>query len=175
MEVREQSTFQLDAEHQDFKEVCDRFVRNEVLPRVAEAEEGGFPADLWPKLAEAGLLGVGHPEEYGGTGGGVLALALLSESLAQASGGLAITPLVSAYMASPHLARFGTEEQKRDYLEGVLHGTMVAAIAVTEPGAGSDVVGLQSRAKPVDDGWLISGSKVFITNAGFADFILVAA
>lgn len=168
-------TFQLDDEHREFKAVCDRFVRNEMLPLVARAEAEGFPAELWPKLAAAGLLGVGHPEEYGGTGGGVLALAILSESLAHASGGMAVTPLVSSYMAAPHLARYGDEAQKSEYLAPILAGGKVAAIAVTEPAAGSDVVGLQTRAKPVDGGWQLSGSKVFITNAGIADVIVVAA
>lgn len=169
------ASFELDSEHREFKEVCDRFVRNELIPRVVEAEENGFPAELWPKLAAAGLLGVGQPEEYGGTGGGVLALAILSESLAHSSGGLAITPLVSSYMAAPHLARYGNEAQKEEYLRGALAGEKVAAIAVTEPAAGSDVAGLKTRASPTEGGWLLSGSKVFITNAGLADVIVVAA
>jgi acyl-CoA dehydrogenase/citronellyl-CoA dehydrogenase len=168
-------SFDLDEEHRQFKEVCDRFVGNELIPRVSEAETHGFPPELWRKMADAGLLGVGHPEEYGGTGGGVLALAILSEALAMASGGLAITPLVSSYMASPHLARFGDAGQKERYLAGVLRGEMVAAIAVTEPGAGSDVAGISTRATPTDGGWSLSGSKVFITNAGLADVIIVAA
>jgi acyl-CoA dehydrogenase/citronellyl-CoA dehydrogenase len=173
--VETAGAFALDQEHRDFKEVCDRFVRSELIPRVSEAEAAGFPADLWPRMADAGLLGVGHPEEYGGTGGGVLALAILSEALAMASGGLAITPLVSSYMASPHLARFGSEGQKERYLAGVLRGEMVAAIAITEPGAGSDVAGISTRARRTEDGWSIGGSKVFITNAGLADFTIVAA
>jgi len=168
-------TFALDDEHRQFKEVCDRFVANELLPRVATAEARGFPAELWPKLADAGLLGVGHPERYGGTGGGVLALAILSEALAMASGGLAITPLVSSYMAAPHLARFATAEQQERYLAPVLAGEAVAAIAVTEPGAGSDVAAIATRAVPVEGGWSLRGSKVFITNAGLADFLIVAA
>lgn len=174
-QVSAAGTFELDDEHRQFKEVCERFVANEMVPRVAAAEVSGFPAELWPKLADAGLLGVGHPDEYGGTGGGVLALAILSEALALSSGGLAITPLVSSYMSSPHLARFGTEAQKERYLAGVLAGEMVAAIAVTEPGAGSDVAGLSTRATKVDGGWTLHGNKIFITNAGLADFIIVAA
>lgn len=169
------SLFDLDEVHRAFKDVCDRFVRTEMVPRVAETEVSGFPRDLWRKLADAGLLGVGHPEEYGGTGGGVLALAVLSESLAQASGGLAITPLVSSYMAAPHITRFGNEVHKREYLAGILTGNLVAAIAITEPSAGSDVAGLKTRATPVDGGWHLNGSKVFTTNAGLADVILVAA
>ena len=169
-------SFELDDDHRELSEVCRNFVEREVMPLVAAAErDGTFPAELWPKLAGAGLLGLGHPEEHGGSGGGVLALAILSEALAHASGGVAITPLVSAYMAAPHLARFGTPEQRRDFLEPVLRGEAVAAIAVTEPGAGSDVAGIRTRARADGDGWLLSGSKMFITNAGLADVIIVAA
>lgn len=168
--------FELDDDHLAFREVCRSFVQRRVKPLVREAEDSAsFPAQLWPAMAEAGLLGVGHPEEYGGTGGGVLALAILSEELARASGGVAITPLVSSYMAAPHLARFGTDVQKQTYLTPILRGEKVAAIAVTEPGAGSDVAGLRTRASRRDGGWSISGAKMFITNAGLADVLIVAA
>jgi len=173
---RQTSSFELDDDHRSFQDVCRSFVEREVKPLVREAERNReFPSSLWSGLAAAGLLGVGHPEEYGGTGGGVLALAVLSEELARACGGIAITPLVSSYMAAPHLARFGTDEQKRKYLAPILRGEQVAAIAVTEPGAGSDVAGLSSRAKRTDEGWRLSGSKMFITNAGLADVLIVAA
>ncbi|HUC00800.1 MAG TPA: acyl-CoA dehydrogenase family protein [Solirubrobacterales bacterium] len=170
------STFDLDDDHRDFREVCRNFVAKEVAPRVKEAEAAGtFPAELWPAMAAAGLLGLNHPEEYGGSGGGVLALTILSEELAHASGGLAITPLVSSYMAGPHLSRYGNEEQKERWLRPLLAGEVVAAIAVTEPGAGSDVAGLGTTAKPSDGGFVLNGTKMFITNAGLADVIIVAA
>jgi acyl-CoA dehydrogenase/citronellyl-CoA dehydrogenase len=168
--------FDLDDDHLAFREVCQTFVANEVKPRVREAEASGtFPAELWRKMAAAGLLGLGHPEELGGSGGGVLALTILSEELAHASGGLAVTPLVSSYMAGPHLARYGNDEQKERWLRPLLAGECVAAIAVTEPGAGSDVAGLSARAKAVEGGFLLNGTKMFITNAGLADVIIVAA
>jgi acyl-CoA dehydrogenase/citronellyl-CoA dehydrogenase len=168
--------FDLDEDHRDFQDVCRAFVARELKPRVRDAEAAGtFPAELWPKLAEAGLLGVGHPEEYGGTGGGALAMTILSEELARASGGLAITPLVSSYMAAPHLAKFGTAEQKERWLRPLLAGEAVAAIAVTEPGAGSDVAGIAAKASEVDGGFELRGTKMFITNAGLADVLVVAA
>jgi acyl-CoA dehydrogenase/citronellyl-CoA dehydrogenase len=170
------ASFELDDDHRAFRDVCRSFVEREVKPLVRDAERSGsFPSSLWAGLAKAGLLGVGHPEEYGGTGGGVLALTILAEELARACGGIAITPLVSSYMAAPHLARFGTSEQKTKYLAPVLRGEQVAAIAVTEPGTGSDVAGIATRATPVSDGWSISGTKMFITNAGLADVLIVAA
>ncbi|MGE5409180.1 MAG: acyl-CoA dehydrogenase family protein [Syntrophothermus sp.] len=170
------SGFDPDQDHRDFREVCRAFVAREVAPRVREAEAAGtFPAELWPAMAAAGLLGINHPEEHGGSGGGVLALAILSEELARACGGLAITPLVSSYMAAPHLARYGSEEQKERWLRPLLEGRAVAAIAVTEPGAGSDVAAIATRARPVDGGFSLTGTKMFITNAGLADLIVVAA
>jgi acyl-CoA dehydrogenase len=170
------SGFELDDDHRDFQGVCREFVAKEMAPLVREAEAAGtFPAELWPKLAAAGLLGLGHPEEYGGSGGGVLALTILSEELAHSSGGLAITPLVSSYMAAPHLARFGDAAQKQRWLAPILAGEAVAAIAVTEPGAGSDVAALSARARPVDGGYELRGTKMFITNAGLADVTIVAA
>jgi alkylation response protein AidB-like acyl-CoA dehydrogenase len=169
--------FDLDDDHLAFRDVCRSFVERELQPRVREAEDRGtFPAELWPAMAAAGLLGVGHPEEYGGTGGGVLAMAILSEALALSSGGLAITPLVSSYMAAPHLARFGTAEQKERWLRPVLEGRAVAAIAVTEPSAGSDVAGIAATARAAEGGGhVLRGTKMFITNAGLADVIVVAA
>lgn len=170
------STFDLDDDHRSFQEVCRTFVARECKPRVREAEEAGtFPVELWPAMAAAGLLGVGHPEEYGGTGGGVLALTILSEELAHASGGLAVTPLVSSYMAGPHLARYGNKEQKERWLRPLLEGKCVAAIAVTEPGAGSDVAGISATATAVDGGYQLRGTKMFITNASLADVMIVAA
>jgi acyl-CoA dehydrogenase len=170
------SSYELDADHRDFQAVCRSFVQRELKPLVRRAEAAGtFPQQAWPALARAGLLGVGQPEEYGGTGGGVLALTILSEELARSSGGLAITPLVSSYMAGPHLARFGTDEQKERYLRPILGGEAVAAIAVTEPGAGSDVAGISTSATRVDGGWVLRGTKMFITNAGLADVLIVAA
>jgi acyl-CoA dehydrogenase/citronellyl-CoA dehydrogenase len=169
-------SFDLDDDHRSFQEVCRTFVARECLPRVREAEEAGtFPPELWPAMAAAGLLGVGHPEEYGGTGGGVLALTILSEELAHSSGGLAVTPLVSSYMAGPHLARYGNEEQKERWLRPLLAGECVAAIAVTEPGAGSDVAAISAGATAVEGGYRLRGTKMFITNAGLADVMIVAA
>jgi acyl-CoA dehydrogenase/citronellyl-CoA dehydrogenase len=146
-----------------------------MLPLVEQAERDGFPKELWAKLAEADLLGVGHPEAYGGAGGGALAMTILAEALGHASGGLAVTPLVDAYMAAPHLARFGTDEQKKEFLEPVIKGEKIAAIAVTEPGAGSDVAGMSASAKSDGDDWILNGTKMFITNAGLSDFIIVGA
>lgn len=166
----------LTPDHIEFQQVCRRFVRERVAPHVPEAEENqAFPEELWAQMGQAGLLGLGFPEELGGSGGDFLSIAILAEELAKASGGLAITPLVSSYMAAPHLYRFGNKQQQERYLRPVLAGDMPAAIAVTEPGAGSDVAGISLRAVPDGDGYALRGTKLFITNGGIARVLVVAA
>jgi acyl-CoA dehydrogenase len=168
--------WELDDEHGDFRDTCRAFTDRTVRPLVAEAESTGtFPAGLWKELGAAGLLGLVTPEEFGGADGDALAVALLAEELTRASGGIAVTALVSAYMAGPHLVRSGTPEQRRRWLAPLAAGDAVAAIAVTEPGTGSDVAGIASTARRTGDGWVLDGRKMFITNAGLADVLVVAA
>jgi acyl-CoA dehydrogenase/citronellyl-CoA dehydrogenase len=169
--------FTLSDEHRVFRDVCRAFVDRDVIPRVRAAEESGtFPTELWGPLGKNGFLGIGYPEAVGGSGEpDAIAIAILSEELARSSGGVAITPLVSAYMAAPHLARYGTPEQQERYLAPVIAGTAVAAIAVTEPGAGSDVAGTATVARRDEGGYRLRGNKLFITNGGIADTLIVAA
>jgi acyl-CoA dehydrogenase/citronellyl-CoA dehydrogenase len=170
------NSFQLDADYQEFQGVCRAFVQRQVQPLVRRAEETGrFPEQLWAQLAANGFLGLGFDEALGGSGGGHLAISLFSEELSKASGGIAVTVLVSAYMAAPHLGRFGTPEQKLAYLTPVIMGKQIAAIAVTEPAAGSDVAGITAVAKRSDGGYRLRGTKMFITNGGIADYVIVAA
>ncbi|MBN9098974.1 MULTISPECIES: acyl-CoA dehydrogenase family protein [unclassified Pseudonocardia] len=169
-------TWELDDEHRDFQASCRSFVDREVRPRVDAAEASGtFPADLWKPLGAAGLLGLVTPVEHGGDDGDGLAVALLAEELARASGGIAVTALVSAYMAAPHIARYGTPAQQARWLPPLATGEAVASIAVTEPGTGSDVAGVTTTARRTDEGWVLNGRKMYITNAGLADLWIVAA
>ncbi len=169
-------SWDLDAEHRDFKAVCRTFVDRHVRPAVGEAEAlGRVPQQLWKELGAAGLLGLLTPEEHGGSGGDQLAVALLAEELARASGGIAISPLVSAYMAAPHIAVYGSAEQRAAYLPPLARGDSVAALAVTEPGSGSDVAAITTSAVRDGTGWRLNGRKMFITNAGPADVLIVAA
>ena len=102
--------WELDEEYARFRATCRDFTDREVRPLVEAAEAAGaFPDELWKRLGAAGLLGLVTPEEHGGAGGGALAVAILAEELARASGGIAVTALVSAYMAGPHLVRHGTD------------------------------------------------------------------
>jgi acyl-CoA dehydrogenase len=169
-------SWELDEVHRDFQASARAFVDRQVRPLVDHAEAvGEFPGELWKQLGSAGMLGLVTPGDLGGAGGDGLAVALLAEELARASGGIAVTALVSAYMAGPHVARNGTPEQQGLWCARIAAGDAVAAIAVTEPGTGSDVARVTSTARRTDRGWLLNGRKMFITNAGLADLIIVAA
>ncbi|NMH98724.1 acyl-CoA dehydrogenase family protein [Pseudonocardia acidicola] len=168
--------WEIDDDHAAFREMCRDFTDREVRPLVDAAEAAGaFPAELWKPLGSAGLLGLVTPESYGGSEGSALAVAIMAEELTRASGGIAVTALVSAYMAGPHLVRHGSEEQRERWLGPLAAGEAVAAIAVTEPAAGSDVAAIATRARRTDEGWVLDGRKMFITNAGVADVLVVAA
>ncbi|WP_228000190.1 acyl-CoA dehydrogenase family protein [Nocardia australiensis] len=166
----------LTPEYRAFQESCEGFTRKYVRPVVAEAEAQGHPPKaLWSEMGKARLLGLMTPEEYGGSGQDELAVALVAEELSRASGGIAVSAHVSAYMAGTHIVHYGTPEQLDTYAAAIAAGQKIAAIAVTEPGAGSDVAGISSRAIRTDSGFRINGRKMFITNAGIADVIIVAA
>ncbi|HEX5165908.1 MAG TPA: acyl-CoA dehydrogenase family protein [Thermomicrobiales bacterium] len=168
--------FELDDVHREFQQVCRDFVNEQIMPKVERAErEGQFPLELMPLMGRYGFLGLGLPEDAGGTGGDMLAIAILSEELGRSSGGIAVTPLASAYMAAPHLAKYGTPDQQQRYLLPITTGEKIASIGVTEPGAGSDVAGMRTTARETTGGYLINGTKLFITNGGFADYIVLGA
>jgi acyl-CoA dehydrogenase len=169
-------SWELDGEHEEFRASVRAFVDRHVRPVVDESEEAGRPpAALLKEMGSAGLLGLAVPEQYGGGAGDTLAIVVLAEELARASGGIAVTALVTGYMSTPHIAHFGTEEQRTRYLPGLVSGEKVASIAVSEPGSGSDVAGITTRATPAGGGFRLDGTKMFITNAGIADVFVVAA
>lgn len=169
-------TEQLDAEHLDFQSMCRTFTDKQVRPLVAEAEAEGFPAlELWREMGAAGLLGLMTPEEHGGSGQDPLAVAIVAAELSRAAGGMAIGPMVSAYMAGTHIVEYGTAQQRQRWSAALAAGEAIASIAVTEPGAGSDVAGITTKAVATDEGYRISGQKMYITNAGYADVIIVGA
>lgn len=151
------------------------FVAREVVPMVEEHEDREeFPKILLPKLGQLGLLGAMFPEEYGGSAVGVVAQMLVVEELGRAAGGVAATVLVQVLALNP-IAAYGSAEQKQKYLVPGIAGNKAGAIAVTEPNHGSDVASITTRAVRTEGGWQITGTKMFITNAPFADFVLVGA
>jgi alkylation response protein AidB-like acyl-CoA dehydrogenase len=171
--------FDLDETHEDFRASVRAFTDQRVRPVVDEAERSGRPPErLWKEMGDAGLLGLLTPPELGGSageGGESTAVTILAEELSRACGGIAVSALVSAYMAGPHIVRYGTPDQQQHWAPALAAGTAIAAIAVTEPGAGSDVAGITAKARHTDEGWVIDGRKMFITNAGLADVIVVGA
>jgi len=165
------------AEHEMFRDQIHRFVAAEVRPNADAWEAAGeVPREVFRRMGGLGFLGARYPEQYGGAGMDVFASLVLGEELGRAGlSGFAASVLVHTDMASPHLARFGTPEQKARYLPGIIAGRIVTAIAVTEPGAGSDVAGLTTRAEPSGNGWVLNGAKLYITNGVLADLTFVAA
>jgi acyl-CoA dehydrogenase len=126
-------------------------------------------------MAELGFLGLKYPEEYGGQGGDYLHDAVLTEELSRCgSGGLAAGVGAHISIATPPIWKFGTDEQKRRWLAPAIAGDKIGALGITEPDAGSDVAGLRTRARKVDGGYVVNGSKTFITNGVRADFVVTA-
>lgn len=164
-------------ELEQFRDQVRRFVETEVVPHGQAWEaDGATPRAVLRRMGELGFLGIRYPEAYGGSELDTLATVVLAEELGRSTfGGFAITVLVHTDMASPHLANFGSPAQLERYMPGVISGEIITAVAVTEPGAGSDVAGLRTRAVRDGDGWVLNGSKMFITNGVHGDLYFVAA
>ncbi|HSL52580.1 MAG TPA: acyl-CoA dehydrogenase family protein [Candidatus Deferrimicrobiaceae bacterium] len=164
-------------EHEMLRRTVRAFVEKEVVPHVDAWEEAGrIPRTFWRRLGELGLLGLEFPPEYGGGGGDFLSSVVLGEEMARCrSGGVAFSVLVHTDMSSPWLTRYGTEAQKRRHLPGIVSGKTVCALGITEPGAGSDMAGIATRAVRDGDRYRLTGSKIFITNGVYGDLYFVAA
>lgn len=152
-----------------------RFVEREILPHIDEWEEaGGFPRELYSKAGEAGILGIGHPEEYGGTGEDIFSKIAASEELMRSTSGGLVASLGSIDIGLPPVWRWGSEELKERIVPDVITGQKVIALAITEPGGGSDVASLKTRAVRDGDDYIVNGSKTFITSGHRADYYTVA-
>ena len=164
-------------EHEMLRRTVRAFVEKEVAPQVDAWEEAGrIPREFWRRLGELGLLGLEFPSEYGGGGGDFLSSVVLGEEMARCrSGGVAFSVLVHTDMSSPWLTRYGTPAQKQAYLPGIVRGETVCALGITEPGTGSDMAGITTRAVRDGDRYLLTGSKMFITNGVHGDLYFVAA
>jgi acyl-CoA dehydrogenase len=159
------------------REQVARFVAREVEPHADAWERDGFvPRALLRKLGALGWLGLMVPEAYGGADADAVTNFAFAEALSRSTyGGFVVTVLVHTDMASPHLVRAGTHAQKARWLPGIVRGEIVSAIAVTEANAGSDVARIRTSARRDGTGWVLDGSKMFITNGVHADVYLVAA
>jgi alkylation response protein AidB-like acyl-CoA dehydrogenase len=163
-------------EHDQLRESIRRFVEKELAPHTEEWEEMTFPDGVFRRLGALGFLGLDKPEEYGGQGGDYFCAIVLAEELWRgAAGGLALGVAVQTDMAMPPILAFGTEQQKREWLVPAIAGEKILCLGVSEPDAGSDVAAIKTRAIRDDDGWVINGSKTYITNGHRADAIVLVA
>ncbi len=158
--------FELTEEQQQIKSSVREFAESEILPNVMEWDETQhFPVELRPKLAELGLLGVIFPEEYGGAGLGYVEYATIIEEIARVDGSVGLSVAAHNSLCSNHIYQFGSEEQKQKYLVPLAQGESFGAWGLTEAGAGSDSAGTRTNAIRSNGGWLVNGSKNFITHA----------
>jgi acyl-CoA dehydrogenase len=163
-------------EHEELRASVRGFLERELTPHAQRwEEEQWFPNEVFPSLAGQGLLGLKYPAEYGGQGGDYLHESVLCEELARiGSGGTAAGIGAHVNIATPPIWKFGSEEQKQRYLVPAIQGEKIGALGITEPGAGSDVASLRTRAERADGGWVLNGEKTYITNGVRADFIVTA-
>jgi short-chain 2-methylacyl-CoA dehydrogenase len=161
-------SYKLDEEHEELRKTVEEFARDAVAPVIGDLyERGEFPYDIVAQMGRMGLFGLPVPEEYGGMGGDYLALCLALEELARVDSSVAITLEAGVGLGVMPLYRFGTEEQKRQWLPALCAGEKLSAFGLTEPGGGTDVAGaMKTRARLEDGQWVIDGSKSFITNSG---------
>lgn len=153
------------------------YVEKEIVPKADQWErDRAIPREVLDAMGKLGYFGLRIPEEYGGLGMGTIASVIFAEELGRSTyGGFTITVLVHTDLASPYVTNFGTEQQKDRYLAKFATGEMITAIGVTEPDAGSDVAAIRTTARRDGDGFVINGTKMFITNGAIADVVFIAA
>src|SRR6201991_4189181 len=155
------------------RETVHDFSANEIAPRAAEIDKTNqFPIDLWPKLGALGLHGITVEEEYGGSGLGYLEHCVAMEEISRASASVGLSYGAHSNLCVNQIRRNGSEAQKRRYLPGLISGDHVGSLAMSEPGAGSDVVSMCTRAERKGDRYVLNGSKMCITNGPEAETLV---
>ena len=168
--------FQLDREHRLLVQMYQAFARTEVRPLAKEVDEKeAFPAETVRKMARFGFMGIPFPKAYGGQGGDNLAYAMAVEELSKVCGTTGVIVSAHTSLCAAPIYEFGTEAQKQKYLVPLAKGEQLGAFALTEPNAGTDAAGQQTTAELQGDHYLVNGSKIFITNADYADLYIVFA
>ena len=168
--------FGLGEQVDELRAAVREFAARRIAPRAAEIDRSNqFPRDLWPELGEMGLLGITVEEEYGGTGFGYLEHVVAMEEISRASGSVGLSYGAHSNLCVNQVRRWGTPGQKRCYLPRLCSGEHVGALAMSEPGAGSDVMSMRLRAAPREGGYVLDGQKMWITNGPEADTLVVYA
>lgn len=168
--------FQLNDTIQLLRDSIFQFARREIAPRASVIDKNNqFPRDLWPQLGQLGLLGITVSETYGGVNMGYLAHVIAMEEISRASGSVGLSYGAHSNLCVNQLHRFGTEQQKQQFLPKLISGQHVGALAMSEPGAGSDVMSMTMRAELNDDTFILNGNKMWITNGPEAEVIIVYA
>ncbi|HYV15096.1 MAG TPA: acyl-CoA dehydrogenase family protein [Conexibacter sp.] len=161
-------------DHDRLRESLARFIAKELAPHAEEWEETTFPNWVFNRMGELGFLGLDVPEQYGGQGGDYYSALVLAEEMGGSnSGGLSMGVAVHTQMAMPPILKFGTEEQKQQWVVPAVKGEKILCLGITEPDAGSDVAGIKTRAVKDGDEYVINGSKTYITNGHRADVIVL--
>ena len=165
------------AEHEIFRETCRRFYEKELEPNYLrwEKEGRGTDKEFWKKAAGAGLVGMAVPEEYGGPGGDFLYNLIQNEEMGRFVGGASVGAAIATDVMTTVLIAHGTHEQKRRWCPGILSGDVVQAMGLTEPGSGSDVSNLQTRARKQGGDYLLNGNKCYMSSGDKADLLYVVA
>ncbi len=160
-----------------FRDMARRAFEQEILPHLEAWEQQHMvPREMWNTLGQAGLLCPDMPEEFGGAGTSPdVCLAMIEELSLLGMGGIASGYGIHSNIVAPYIEHFGTEEQKQQWLPRMVSGEVLGALAMTEPGAGSDLQAIRTNAVKDGDGWILNGSKIFITNGWHADLVIVAA
>ena len=168
--------FGLDDTQQMLRDQVNAFARDEIAPLAEEVDaKNEFPNELWKKFGDMGLLGITVPEEYGGSDMGYLAHCIAMEEISRASASIGLSYGAHSNLCVNQVKLNGSEEQKAKYLPGLLSGESIGALAMSEPGAGSDVVSMKLRAKKQDDHYILNGNKMWITNGPDAHVLVVYA
>jgi alkylation response protein AidB-like acyl-CoA dehydrogenase len=168
--------FSLTDEQQQLRRTIRAFAETEIAPHVMEWDEASrFPAELIPKLAELGLLGVIFPENYGGAGLGYIEYVIAIEELARVDGSVGLILAAHNSLCSNHIYKFGSEAQRQKYLVPLARGEKLGCWSLTEPQAGSDAGGTRTTARREGDGWVLNGAKTFTTNGHYADTCVAMA
>jgi isovaleryl-CoA dehydrogenase len=158
------------------RDAIENFARDRIAPRADEIDRSNvFPRDLWPELGQMGLLGITVEEEYGGAGLGYLEHCVALEEVSRASGSVGLSYGAHSNLCVNQIRRTGSEAQKQHYLPKLISGEHVGALAMSEPGAGSDVVSMKTRADKRGDRYVLNGSKTWITNGPIAETIVIYA